>query len=425
MRDFAKKMMRFPLAVSLYGIKHLAETIVHPPMSKRTAHLLQGAEEQLVRLMRETFKAGDRLTEEAIDPLLALLTQDGLQSGHVIKTGFDLTRSLTETLGGRIPGSDLTWREFANKLESFATFRYVESALTIAPNSNTPLSTLVERATGLDPYLSVWAIEGLGHYAAERAWQNGEPQDLLTAEPLPNHSTIALHAGLGLSLAKRCFAANTPTGQIEDALRRFVDLCEANARPGCFGISFEALGLVAQTFMPELRLDIDRQISKINTEWLDFFWHGVGRGAYFVPRSSVSWRVGALMPLRPPHDLARKNVISGLAWPLALVNIRHPEIVARFVSRHGRKLEENTAFANGIGAALAVWFHATGGDAYFKAFGQYTPTGSGSNLLRRWQEQVQNPAQTMPDHIQAIQMHGCFEAMFRNQPLNCVADPSI
>jgi hypothetical protein len=426
MFHLAKSLMRFPITVSLYGMKQLADAVVPSTATKPVEDILMRAEAQLSRLMRETFKTGDRLTVETIDPMLALMTQDGLQSGHMIKTGFDLMRGLTEMFGTHLPGIDhgLAWREFTNKLESFGTFRYVDSVLNIPPQSDAPLCALIEKAVGLDPYLSVWATEGIGHYVTERAWQTGEPHALLTTECLPNHSAVALHAGMGLSLAKRCFATLTPsspTGQLDDALRRFADLCAQNAQPGCFGIAFEALGLVAQTFMPELRLRLDRQITTMNPDWLDFFWHGVGRGAYFVPRSSVSWRAGALMPLRPPHDLARENVISGLAWPLALVNIRHPEIVAQFVTRHGNKLEESAAFAHGIAAALVVWTQATGGDPYFDGFAKHIPCSANKALVRRWQALIHNSIQEASRYAPDIRQHGQLEQLFRNQPLNLIA----
>jgi hypothetical protein len=426
MRHLAKSLLRLPITMSLYGMKHLADAVVQPTTSKPVEDMLARAEAQLSRLMRETFKTGDRLTAETIDPMLALMTQDGLQSGHVIKTGFDLMCGLTEKFGTHLPGmgNGLAWREFTNKLESFGTFRYVDSVLNIPPQSDAPLGVFIEKAAGLDPYISVWATEGVGHYVAERAWQMGEPQALLTTEPLPSHAVVPLHAGMGLSLAKRCFATLTPnasTAQIDDALRRFADLCTQNAQPGCFGIAFEALGLVAQTFLPALRLRFDHQISIMNPDWLAFFWHGVGRGAYFVPRSSISWRAGALMPLRPPHDLARENVISGLAWPLVLVNMRHPEIVAQFVARHGDRLEENTAFAQGVAAALVVWTQVTGGDLYFEGFAKHNPRFASQALARRWQAFILNPTQHVSHYAQDIQQHGQLEQLFKNQPLNLIA----
>lgn len=79
--------------------------------------------------MREAFKASDHM--RVMDPLLGTLTQNGLSSGHLFKTGFDVTKLLAERIGPYVPGVDnvLAWREFGNKLQSFGMFRYVASAL--------------------------------------------------------------------------------------------------------------------------------------------------------------------------------------------------------------------------------------------------------------------------------------------------------
>ena len=409
MRQFGRAMMRLPLAASLVGMKHLSGRFA----ASTGGDVLPRAEAQLARLMREAFKTGDRLTADVVDPALGFVTQEGLSSGHVMKLGFDATQKLAEVFAPWTTGSDLAWLEFGNKLQSFGTFRYVASMLDMPVETDIPLAQWVAQAAKLDAYLSVWATEGLGYDWTEKAWRRGTPEGLLQAVSV--RGLVALHAGMGLSLAKRVCAglrADASDAQMRDGLQRFVDLCQANAHSGYAGVALEALGLVVQTYYPELRMRVDRRLMDRMPEERAHFWHGLGRGAYFMPRSSAAWH--DLAVLRAPHEMGRLNLASGLAWPLVLVNIRHPQIVAQFVARHGAVLEESDAFADGVGAAVMVWFNATGGDVYLDGFRRYCPDGANRALARRWEALVRVPCQVaLEEQYDAIRQQQRFGDLFR------------
>ena len=146
MRQFARAMMRLPLAASLYGMKHLSGRFA----ASTGGDVLPRAEAQLGRLMREAFKTGDRLTADVVDPALGFVTQEGLSSGHVMKLGFDATQKLAEVFGPWANGSDLAWLEFGNKLQSFGTFRYVASMLDMPVETDIPLAQWVAQAAKLE-----------------------------------------------------------------------------------------------------------------------------------------------------------------------------------------------------------------------------------------------------------------------------------
>ena len=57
----------------------------------------------------------------------------------------------------------------------------------------------------------------------------------------------------------------------------------------------EALGLVTRLRCPELVRIVDWRLSAIDPELVGYFWHGVGRGLYFLPLNALpcassSWR---------------------------------------------------------------------------------------------------------------------------------------
>jgi hypothetical protein len=414
MRDFARSVMRLPLSFSLFGMKHLAGVFM--PSAGHTGlsdGLFVEVEAQFGRLMREAFKASDHV--RVMDPLLGALTQNGLSSGHLFKTGFDVTKLLAERIGPYMPGvdNDLAWRELGNKLQSFGTFRYVASMLDLDDQEG--FAQWLAKTVGLDPYVRVWATEGLGHYYAEKAWEKGRPEGLLQDHTLPEHSLVALHAGLGLSFGKHVLADLTDAkSDLQTSLKLFVELCQANAKVGYAGVAIEGLGLVVQTFYPHLLLSVDRQLSQVYPEYLGFFWHGVGRGCYFMLRSASAWRKADLMRLQAPHALGRLNLISGLAWPLTLVNIRHPEIMAQFIAHHGEILSQNESFSNGVCASLMVWFNITGGDDYLNGFCNYEIQGNNRALMHHWDTLIVKPSQeAFRTHYPVVKQRACFEALFQ------------
>ena len=285
------------------------------------------------------------------------------------------------------------------------------------------LSTLVQKTNACDSYNKVWATEGLGHFYTEWVWQDGQvPEHLLTDETLtglPVSCMVALHAGMGLSLAKHCLEDVTKKSErkeIEKVVVRFIELCTDNARPGFVGISFEALGLIVQTLYPTLRLLFDQVLHKHAPNLLGLYWHGIGRGSYFMPRSSLTWDKTDWASLRAPHELGQMNLYAGLAWPVTLVNIRHPEVMAHFIARNGEFFEANDAFASGIAAALVVWRHSTGGDEYLDRFCSFQPHTNNQMLRRRWADWIQLPSQiALPQVFNLVQEHQCFDVLFYYQ----------
>jgi hypothetical protein len=427
MRKLAKAIMQVPLTASLMAAKRLAGVVNLSPDENASSDLILRLEKQFVRFMTEAFKVGDQLTVDKLDPLLNALTRSGLTSGLILKSGMDAVSQLLEHVSPHFHGSQnqLVLREFGNKLQSFGTFRYVGSVLDLAPGEKSSLTAMVAKTQELNAYTKVWATEGLGYLNMEQIWQKGcLPEGVLRdagLEELPRGCWVALHAGMGLSLAKNNLknaTPQTPMKDLENIVQQFADLCASNARSGYAAICFEALGLVVQTQYPELRLHFDRILGNRYPEGVAYFWHGVGRGVYFMPRSSLAWRKNEWAEMRAPHPVGRLNLLSGLAWPLTLVNIRHPEIMAQFISRHGDYLEGNDAFATGVGAAIMIWRNATEGDDYLDSFCRLELSTSNQNLNRRWAEWIHEPCQVANSTVyDSIRDQNSFEGLFRYSSL--------
>lgn len=287
--------------------------------------------------------------------------------------------------------------EFRNKLQAFYVFEYVDSVLGLTSDRNLTLPQMIERASTLGPFFSVWATEGLGHYYTSHHL-NELPEKFLSSaavQHLPRERLVPLYAGMGLALAESVLAEKHA---IKTLAERFSKLCHNNARPEYLGCSLEALGLVVRNLRPDLIADLDRELVKGNAELLAYFWHGVGRGIYFMlpnllPYWSGPWQGYEMCLEDPPHPLGRVNAASGFAWALTLVNIREPEIVAAFLKHHQARLANDDAFANGVFSALVIWLESAPQDSSVREFCEYNVEQKHPSLFPLWDRYVLQPAQ--------------------------------
>ena len=236
-----------------------------------------------------------------------------------------------------------------------------------------------------DPWDALWLREGLGFRWSEAAQDAGRP----ARATLPDGRwRLPLHTGMGLSGALRTLAplalrgpswtesAETPA--LEEAVERFQALCRAGSSAGCESAALEALGLVARVLHPGRVAALDRLLREADPALREGFWHGVGRGLYFTPAGSLPRMRPAAHALRrgrreAPDGAARRNAVAGVGWALALVNVRHPRVVAgALLDATGAAdrvdpvdpldpvgaSDDADALADGIARAVVVWADA-------------------------------------------------------------------
>jgi hypothetical protein len=353
----------------------------------------------------------------------------------MVQLGLDLVRKSADLLRGLLTtlANSVAMQEFQNKLDCFRDFESAGRTLPTRPGARASLSDMVGRAATLGTYRALWMTEGLGYLYADQALKAGMcPSNLLTgaaANALPRGSLTSLHAGMGLAFANHLLGGLAPRARPLDvgrALRTFVTLCRGNAHEGHAEAALEALGLVTRNLYPSLVPVVDRQLSDWDGELTGYFWHGVGRGLYFSPTNFFPFYCGAWAGLakarsEAPHALGRANAVSGLAWALTLVNIRHPGVLDLFLTRYGG-LVEKAAFVNGLASALVIWWSWSANGSYLTALCQYQPTG-GPIHDRRWQRMVGQPCvDAVSRYYPAVARSGQFGKLFRYRPLEELAD---
>ncbi len=441
MNEFFKSAGRFYWASALFGARQLGETFAPGGTHRATDSfdsVTHAAEAQLSGVLKTAFRAGDRLQRGLWDLTSGALGAEALTSRGMMRMTLNAMQQSAGVLGQLVPGADAraALQEFYNKLQVFDLFEHADAVLHLPPDGDVPLSTLVERASGLDPFLAVWATEGVGHYYTECVWESGGvPDGLLkgaAARDAHAEGLAALHAGMGLSLANRQLA--TVNGQcarcaagcgLREALRRFVALCRANSAEGYVGASYEALGLVARNLYPQLVACIDRHLPEIDREWetggglAEFFWHGVGRAIYFAPTNylpvgNATRRAFEMARREPPHESGRRNAAAGVAWALLLVNLRQPEIVENFLTQCDDGAFDGDAFANGVSSAAVIWRDSAERDPHLEALCCHQPDASQPGLGGRWHRLLKTPClRALDEYYGALKRHGCVGEVFR------------
>lgn len=367
--------------------------------------------QQLPDAAVDAFQVGDSLQRDAIDrwlPEPAWAPAGWLRAAAAAgETTGRSARFFAPTTEGCS-----AWRELLDKLEVYRLVRGVAERIGV-PAAGEPfdLETLVGRAYSLDDFAALWAVEGLGHDDAERAWpvRGPRPRALLTGEratELPAKSLLMLHAGLGLAFAQRLLAElppDAPAERVRGTVAEVLELCRSNSRPGLEGAALESLGLVTRTFHGGRVGAVDRALRDLDEQAArGFFWHGVGRALYFlpinfVPAGDATWRPFEMGCAEAPDPAARRNVLAGLGWAFTLVNMRRPELMTGLLlAPHGARLEREAGFSNGVASSVAMRAETTPGTPLVRTFLDHRPP---TDTAARWGALVVGPARRVLDEV--------------------------
>ncbi len=403
MRSFAKSMLRFSLASGLFGAEQVAAVLSPSGAADRSTGsgsldtLTWAAWSQLGELSQAAFQAGDDLQRDWADLFSATL-----RPARWRQAAEEMAFRSTDALRLASPGTEggVARRELANKLEVYRLVKGVRARLGLPPRGRRfDLGRYVEAAYELDEYSALWAVEGLGHDYAGSFLHEEEPRGILrdpAFQKLPSTSLPMLHAGLGLAFAEHLLGTVSPSSprrEVRRMVERFVTLCRESSLPEHLDTALESLGLETRCFFPDLVPVVERELVEMgDSRLLGFYWHGVGRGIYFVPVSFVPgyssiWPAIRMSQRESPHDLARHHSLAGVSYAFALVNMSDPAILESLLGHHGGELR-GTAFADGLAASLSMRQEITPDAAVLRDFIAHRPAGSVEPL---WQEMVRRP----------------------------------
>lgn len=425
MRTLTKSVLTLPWAVSLFGVQQLTNLVAAPPSPERMAGAAKAFDavsdasaEQLDGWLKQTYQVGNGVQRTLVDLMmlrapaidssalmrLAAEMQSGTMFQAVMKYGMPPIGWLDSFLVARKDAPAVT-QEFANKLHIITLVTQVHNQLGLHVDNDAPLPDLVAKASELETFPRLWAVEGLGNYIGDRALtrSGGGPVAGLLDSPsvamLPPWSMTMLHAGIGMSFAKHVLKRlepTSPTDVVESAIEEFASLCRNSSRTGYAGAALESLGLATRTLYPNVALLIDMHMPSADPDLQGYFWHGAGRAMYFEPMNmlpsvNAPWRAIRRLDMEAPHDLARRNILSGLAWAITVVNMRDATVMETFLAHHGQAMAQNDAFTNGVTSSLMMRYDTTREDARIAPFIHYEPRDPAVAAL--WRQLITSPCE--------------------------------
>jgi hypothetical protein len=306
---------------------------------------------------------------------------------NILMNGVGMAVASVQGLSAALPESwnRNGWREFANKLSAYRMFA-AAGACVAQPRESSVLGQALERVCELDPYAAVWATEGVGYYYAIR----GGRLRLAELQALPQRVRIPLHTGAGLAWAEAALRSAPEIG-IRRMADEFWERCCAH--DSYRELLFEAIGLVAAALYPNLLGVLGHHLADIGDERYELFWHGVGRGLYFLPVGFLPFREArnraySLSQSVPSSDAGRRNAIAGVAWALTLVNIRDPEVLEIHLMEHTNAIVQNDAFRNGMTSAMLVWLTASPKDTRVEEISRFQRGDGGRFFPELWESTV-------------------------------------
>ncbi len=339
------------------------------------------------------------------------------------------------------------FRELGGKLMAYYLVRLRPQPA--AARGDRDLASLVAKTYRRDPRHTAFLLERLCYdyvrglrRSARAGLAEGIPRHLLdgsaAARALPEQSLILLHAGLGMALTEILLLPLTrgsPAPAIAAALDTFAAQVEANARPEFAAVAFESLGLIVRRFIPRLHAPVEECLRARDERLAAYYWHGAGRGIYFLPglfhpfpgTGRRGLEICRREPLEPRHRL---DALAGFCFASTMINLRHPELVARLLPYVGPG--EVEALASGVAGALLTRHHTSPDQPGVREFLRplavdltWRKAGPGADLADLWEDAVRRPCLAVLDHAYPrLRARGELARLARHCPLGSLPAPT-
>jgi len=274
-----------------------------------------------------------------------------------------------------------------------------------------PVQTIIEKCYEAGDFRALWAIESAGKDIGE--WhmkRNENPSRIMQdiqLEPKWEGAWLMLHAGQGMAFAKHYVdrMKTRSDAAIENAVKRTVDLCRANSRPGYFGACIESLGLVSR-FMGNKHYchKVDRVLRSYAPDCVGFFWRGAGRALYFHPRNFFPGLLTPCPAIRmceqeAPDAETLENLLSGVSWAMTVVNMATPQVMEWILTNHDDYFSGSPGYFNGVISSVIMRYDTSPQLDLIRQFRYYKPDQSNPVLSGLWNSKITGSLDTALDVI--------------------------
>lgn len=436
MNDFANAALKFPVALSSFGVERLLGALPlgdSEAAKKARASLYKAGDSAKKDFSTNTLIFGAFQFTDKAQSALINLASDAVKL-KVLKPSY-LWHAVSELVHGSTDAFEtvatsasrrLLREQFGNTFDVIGFVNHVDAPSELSADGTYPIDEQIEKLYARGDYPALWLIEGLGErYAKAYLAKDSALKGLLSAgkgASLPEKTQLMMHAGAGIEFAKHAVATLNPTStaaEVDDALRTFLRLCEDNCQERCLGAALESLGLVTRTWYVQLVGLIYDRLALMNVAASEYFWHGAGRAMYFSPMYMLPglspWHAAET---EPPNDVARRNARAGVAWAFTVVNIRHPEITANFLKNRADEISGNDAFTDGVYSTLIMAGEMVPGHRFVTGYCRYQPDHDDSDAVDAWHSWVGTDTEARVNlYRQTLKSHGRLGEVFRYHQL--------
>ncbi len=403
MSGIATAALKFPVALSSFGIQKLVGAL--PLGDTETgkavrASLYKTGESAKQDFASNTalfgaFQFSDKAQSALIDFAADAVTLKAFTPSYMRNMFNGLMQGSSGAIGavGTAFARNLLREQFGNTFDVISYVNHVDAPSTLTPDGDYPIDEMIAKMYSRGDYPALWLVEGLGERYAHAYLNDGEElYGLLSSGKgleIPDKTQLMMHAGMGIIFAKHCIAKLTPCspeGEIGEAIKQFLDMCDANSQERYKGAAVESLGLVTRTWYGQMVQLIYAQLLKIDQAASEYFWRGAGRAMYFAPMYMLPgfspWQAANT---EPPDDTARRNARAGVAWAFTIVNIRQPQIHCNFLRNRNFEIAGNDAFTTGVYSTLLMAGEMVPDHAYVKAFAEFKPDPNDKPAVEAWE----------------------------------------
>jgi hypothetical protein len=136
-----------------------------------------------------------------------------------------------------------------------------------------------------------------------------------------------------------------------------------------------------------------------------------------LPGLSSPWPAVGMCDDLAPHELARKNLIAGLAWAMTMTNLKQPAVLEGFLEKHGHGFADSEAYVNGVMSSIIMRKDTTPDEPSIEALIAHEPGGD-AKARELWDRVMKQPlTKAVKEYHPVLATKHRLGEIFRFQPL--------
>jgi len=123
-----------------------------------------------------------------------------------------------------------------------------------------------------------------------------------------------------------------------------------------------------------------------------------------------------------PNREMKETMLSGVAWPLTIVNMTDPEVMEWALENHDDYFSGSPGFFNGVVSTIVMRYDTTPDDPLIEQFMKHCPDPKNRTLCGLWNSKIKGSLETALQSIYPVlKKHNRLDEVFHYQSLPALA----